>query len=90
LAIFASASVYSASLLQAVDLLTNTELAHAIVTGPSVEIAEALAAPPLPPAALASTVAGRRVEPGRYWVRVQAANYIGTSVPSNEIVVEVR
>ena len=30
------------------------------------------------------------VPPGTYYVRVRAWNYIGASVPSNEVVVEVR
>jgi hypothetical protein len=135
-AIFASASAYFASLLQLVDLLTDTERARAYVIGPSRSIAVALAAPPLPPAAFASLVAGRRVDlswslpdtspdavrfvievgsragaadlarltvdgtaraltvpgvpPGRYWVRIGATNYTGTSASSDEIVIEVR
>jgi hypothetical protein len=135
-AIFASASVYFPSLLQVIDRLANTELARAILTGPSREIAEALAVPPVAPTGLAHVVAGRTVTlswslpgtssaavefvveagsrpgaadlarstvdgvassltvpdvpPGRYWVRVRAVNYTGTSAPSNEIVVEVR
>jgi hypothetical protein len=117
-------------------LPANTEVARALLFGDAFSIAVALAAPPLPPTAFASSVAGRTVNlswslpdtspdatrfvievgsragaadlarltvdgtalgftvpgvpPGRYWVRIRAANYVGTSAPSDEIVIEVR
>lgn len=135
-AIFGSASVYLTGWLQLVDLPTKTEVARALLFGDAFSIAVALAAPPLPPAAFASSVTGRTVDlswslpdtspdaagfvievgsragasdlarltvdgtargltvpdapPGRYWVRTRAANYTGTSTPSDEIVIEVR
>ena len=61
------------------------------VTGYLLEVGSQPGAPDLASVALGRvpTFAGPEVPPGRYFVRVRAVNAVGTSAPSNEVVIDV-
>lgn len=61
------------------------------VTGYVLDVGSRPGAPDLASVALGRvpTLAGPEVPPGRYFVRVRAVNAVGTSAPSNEVVIDV-